>query len=130
MRALLVAALLAASLAASADKPRLPPNETYRSECGSCHVPYPPKLLPASSWHRLMADLDRHFGSDASLDAKAGDEISRYLARYAGRRAAPTGGEPRITQTAWFRKKHEVNTTANCAACHKGAENGNYSNHE
>ena len=81
MRNFALAALLGlAALPAAADKPRLPPNPAYKAECGSCHVPYPPKLLPAQSWRALMARLDRHFGSDASLDARTSEEISRYLA--------------------------------------------------
>jgi nitrate/TMAO reductase-like tetraheme cytochrome c subunit len=133
-----VAALLGlAALPAAADKPRLPPNPVYKAECGSCHVAFPPKLLPAESWARLMARLDRHFGSDASLDAKASAEIGRYLATNAGRRATPAGDEPRITETRWFRKEHHevsparwndpaVKGPANCVACHKGAEEGMY----
>ena len=139
MRTLLVAALFAMSLPAAADEPRLPLNPAYKAECGSCHVPYPPKRLPAASWQQLMARLDRHFGSDASLDAKAQDEISRYLAANAGRRDAPPGAEPRITETRWFRKEHDkevpaalwksaaVKSAANCAACHTRADDGDYS---
>jgi hypothetical protein len=139
MRTLLIAALLGlASMHAIADKPRLPPDPTYKAECGSCHVPYPPKLLPAQSWRGLMARLDRHFGSDASLDAKAGEHISRYLAAHAGRRDVPPGVELRITETRWFRKEHDevpfalwgsatVKSPANCAACHTRADDGDYS---
>ena len=138
MRTLLVATLFAMSLPAAADKPRLPPNPAYKAECGSCHVAYPPKLLPAASWQQLMARLDRHFGSDASLDAKAQDEISRYLAANAGRREPPAGVEPRITETRWFRKEHgevpaalwksaAVKGAANCGACHTRADDGDYS---
>ena len=140
MRTLLAAALLGfAALPATADKPRLPPIPTYRAECGSCHVPYPPKLLPAQSWRDLMARLDRHFGSDASLDAKTSEEISRYLAANAERRDAPPGAEPRITETRWFHKEHDqevpatmwksaaVKGPANCAACHTRADDGEYS---
>ena len=138
MRTVLAAALLGlAALPAAADKPRLPPNPVYKAECGSCHVAFPPKLLPAESWARLMARLDRHFGSDASLDAKASEEIGRYLAANAGRRAAPAGDEPRITETRWFRKEHDkvsaarwkdpaVKSPANCVACHARAEEGIY----
>jgi hypothetical protein len=139
MRTLLIAALLGlASMPAIADKPRLPPDPAYKAECGSCHVPYPPKLLPAQSWRALMTRLERHFGSDASLDAKAREEISRYLAANAGRRDLPAGVEPRITETRWFRKEHDevpaalwksaaVKGAANCAACHTRAEDGDYS---
>ena len=51
-----IALLLAlAALPAAADDVRLPASPTYRAECGSCHVPYPPQLLPAESWRALMA---------------------------------------------------------------------------
>ena len=138
MRTLLVATLFAVSFPAAADKPRLPPDPAYKAECGSCHVAYPPKLLPRASWQQLMAHLDRHFGSDASLDAKASAEIGRILAANAGRRDAPPGAEPRITETRWFRKEHDevpaalwksaaVKSAANCAACHTRADDGDYS---
>jgi len=138
MRILFAAALLGlAALPAAADKPRLPPDPVYKAECGSCHVAFPARLLPAESWAQLMARLDRHFGSDASLDAKAGETIGRYLAASAGRRDPPPGAEPRITETRWFRKEHRevsaarwkdpaVKSPANCVACHKGAEDGIY----
>jgi len=140
-RALLAVLAGIAALPAIADDLRLPPNPAYQAECGSCHVPYPPQLLPAQSWQQLMGRLDRHFGSDASLDATAHDEISRYLAANAGRRAAPAGPEPRITETRWFVRKHDevdgaawtrpaVKSAANCSACHQGAEKGNFSDDE
>ncbi len=106
-------------------------NPSYKAECGSCHIAYPPRLLPASSWQQLMTRLDKHFGTDASLEAKLQDEIARYLAANAGRRAAPAGTEPRITQTRWFIKEHRNEipagrNPADCASCHAGAENGTY----
>lgn len=113
-------------------------NERWKAECGSCHVAYPPRLLPAGSWQQLMQRLDRHFGTDASLDAKAQEEISRYLAANAGRREPPPGAEQRITETRWFAKEHRevpatlwkgtaVKSAANCGACHTRAEDGDYS---
>ena len=135
MRTLILGAMLAiAALPASADKLRLPADPAYKTECGSCHVPYPPRLLPASSWEQLMAQLDKHFGSDASLEPKLHAEIGRYLAANAGRRGAPAGTEPRITQTRWFLKEHRKEIPAGrnaaaCASCHKGADNGIYEDH-
>lgn len=120
-----------AALPVAADDVRLPSNPGYRTECGSCHVAYPPQLLPAESWRKLMERLDRHFGSDASLDARTSGEIGRFLAANAGRRDPPPGAEPRITETRWFRKEHagEIpagRNPADCLACHKGAEEGIY----
>ena len=143
-RARLFAGLVAGAafaLPARADDPgaaRVPLLPAYAQECGTCHVAFPPALLPAASWRRILANLDRHYGSDASLDAKAGEEISRYLAANAGRRDVPPGAEPRITDTRWFAKEHDevpaalwgsatVKSPANCAACHTRADEGDYS---
>ena len=109
-----------------------PRNDPWKAECGSCHVAYPPQLLPAQSWKRVMSRLDKHFGTDASVDPAAAAEIGAYLERYSdsGRRAAPAGDEPRITETAWFRKEHRrqnLSNPADCAACHTGAAEGDYS---
>jgi hypothetical protein len=85
-----------------------------------------------------MTRLDRHFGTDASLDATARAVLQSYLERHAGQRMTPdAAAEPRITATAWFRHEHDevpartwkdarVKSAANCTACHKGAEQGRY----
>lgn len=114
-------------------------NEQWRAECASCHVAYPPQLLPASSWRALMSGLDRHFGSDASLDAKTAAEIGAFLDRHAAREPRSGAGKPplRITETAWFRHEHDevpaatwhdakVESPANCGACHTQADAGDY----
>ena len=132
-----IAAVLAVDAAAS-ERSGSPPPAAWRSECGSCHVAYPPRLLPASSWRTLMASLDRHFGADASLDAVTSAAILAYLEANAGR---DEGGYPpltRITETRRFRHKHAeiasavwtrqaVGSRANCSACHRGAEQGDFS---
>lgn len=119
-------------------------NRTWKAECGSCHVAYPPQLLPASSWQTLMSSLARHFGTDASIDPRTNSEISGFLVQNAGSRwrllPAFIAEEPplRITETSWFTRKHrkvraatwrrpEVKSAANCSACHIDAEAGNFS---
>ena len=52
----------------------------YQKECGSCHLAYPPNLLPQESWRRVMAGLEDHFGENAALDAATSMHISSYLA--------------------------------------------------
>ena len=115
-------------------------NATWRAECGSCHVAYPPALLPAADWRRLMGSLARHFGADAAIDAKAAAEIEAFLAGNAGRGEGASDAAPRITTTRWFRHEHgqlsaavlgspKVKTAANCAACHPGAASGNFDEH-
>jgi Dihaem cytochrome c len=111
----------------------------WMTECGSCHVAYPPQMLDLPSWRRLMSGLDKHFGSDASLDEPARRELLTYLERYSGGRGSGryAAADGRITSTAWFRDAHDevpatawrhpsVRSAANCAACHPGAEAGDY----
>jgi hypothetical protein len=136
----LTAALLAVATppALADERFSLPADPKWKAECGSCHVAYPPQLLAAESWARVMARLDRHYGTDASLDPGSSADIGRLLARHAGRRGAPPGEEPRITASAWFRREHRkvpgalwssapVKSPANCTACHTRAEDGDYS---
>jgi hypothetical protein len=136
---LAVFGLLADDAAAGGRLP-LANDPLWRAECGSCHVAYPPQLLAAPDWRATMATLDRHFGSDASLPAEAAARIAAFLEANAGgaRHAGPTPDGPRITATRWFRNEHDevpprtftsaaVRSAANCAACHEGAERGDYS---
>jgi hypothetical protein len=113
-------------------------NAKWQAECGSCHIAFPPALLGAASWQRVMAGLDKHFGTDASLDAASAAEIGAFLERNAGsgRRVADAGAL-RITESRWFLRKHDevrpsawknpqIRTAANCGACHGGAERGDF----
>ena len=63
-------------------------NPTWTTECGACHVAYPPGLLPERSWRAVMDGLDRHFGADASLDAATRKTITEFLAANAANRVA------------------------------------------
>jgi len=143
LRVLTAAMFAALWLPAQADSPgpRLPLLPKYEQECAACHIAYPPGLLPAASWQRLMGTLDQHYGSDASLDAASVQEISQWLDRHAGsyRRVAEAPPENRITRSAWFLRKHRadevppelwrhaaVKSAANCAACHTQAAQGRF----
>lgn len=111
----------------------------WREECGSCHIPYPPALLPAASWRALMAQLDRHFGVDASVDAQTAQTITAFLeANSGGERRSGGAAALRITQTRWFVHEHDevparlwqgraVKSAANCEACHARAAKGDFS---
>lgn len=111
------------------------PDPTYAKECGSCHLAYPPRLLPAASWRALLAGLDRHFGEDASLEPEVRAALESWLVERAGRGRRAGGAAPtlRITEGEWFRHEHDevppdaaarpaIRSLANCAACHPGAE--------
>ncbi len=149
----LLAALLplALPLTAQADKLRQPVDAppALQAECASCHLAFPPTLLAADDWRRVMATLDKHYGDNASLDEKTRRAIEDFLVRNAGKAAkvgaggtAQPGGEPpRLTATAWFVRKHHevpradwthanVKSAANCTACHTRAADGSYRERE
>lgn len=145
MKAVLTLALLALAAPARADRLPLPADTpaSYRAECGSCHLAYPPALLGKGDWLRLLGGLDRHFGSDAALEPAARQEIATFLERHAGpgSQLATAGDPPRISRSARFLHKHDevparlwrdprVKSAANCEACHRGAAAGRYSEHD
>ena len=145
MKTLISALLCAISLPALADRLPLPADTpaSYRAECGACHLPYPPALLAAGDWRRLLSGLETHFGSDASLNAEERQAIAAFLARHAGNpsRLGEAGNPPRISQTARFVRQHRevparfwrdprVKSAANCEACHRGAANGHFGEHD
>lgn len=69
-----------------ADGPRMPSQvpERYTAECAACHVAYPPGFLPAQSWQRIMGGLEKHYGSDATMDADSVRQISAWLTANSG----------------------------------------------
>jgi len=125
--------------------------ELYVNECGACHMAYQPEFLPKRSWKKMMATLEDHFDTDASLDKNETAAIKAYLMRNASD-AKRTYGEfreisegiradetpLRISETRYFKKEHrkipkdlitqkEVKSIANCSACHTKAQEGDYS---
>jgi len=145
LRLLAVLPLFALSLAAHADKLRLPADAppAFQAECASCHLAFPPQLLAADDWKRVMASLDKHYGDNASLDAKTRIVLEDFLVRNAGKpeKVGAGGTAPRLTSTPWFKRKHhevpradwthaKVKTPANCAACHTMAAEGSYRERE
>jgi len=122
---------------------RVPLLPQYQQECAACHVAFPPGLLPAASWRRLMDNLPRHFGTDASLEAPVAAQISGWLTANAGtsRRGREEPPQDRITRSAWFEHEHgriaaatwkspQVKSAANCAACHTTANQGVFNEHD
>ncbi len=130
---------------------QLPPvsNAKWKAECASCHMLYHPGLLPERSWRKMMAGLDRHLGENAALDAPTRAEIEQFLAansadKSGSRRSQrivqsiPANDTPlRVSDTRYFLGKHDeissatfkrksIGSAANCMACHRGAEQGNF----
>jgi cytochrome b len=121
-------------------------NALFVNECASCHILYPPSLLPKKSWKTMMANLDDHFGDDASLEPEDTQNILKYLldnsAEYSTSEASvnilnslQNKDTIAITQTPFWKKRHKnmdskyfkskkVKSKANCKACHSDVEKG------
>jgi hypothetical protein len=106
-------------------------NAVWRSECGACHMAFPPTLLPSEDWLAIMGRLDKHFGVDACLEQTASTEISDYLKRNGASNgfAGQPDELPRITTSERFEHKHrsairlwrkgQLKSLSDCGACHK-----------
>lgn len=125
------------------------PGQVYLEECSACHTAYPPVFLPQKSWDQLLLHLDHHFGQNAELIdsgtlqslqlflSKNNFDHSRIRQRY-GSRFDTLGTPLRVTETRFFQAIHheipdryvtqnpKVKTFARCAACHQGADQGNF----
>lgn len=125
-------------------------NQLYIKECGSCHFPYQAGLLPANAWNKMMANLENHFNSDASVSAENFQTISKYLNDNSAEKNMQYKRSNRIVSslnanqvpdsistTPYMIKKHreirkdlitqpEVKGLFNCIACHTTADKGMY----
>lgn len=141
--AIALAMLLGMQLAHAEERggKRIPSDATWEKECSGCHVAYPSNLLTADDWKKVMGSLDKHFGSNAELDAKDRKTIEDYLVRNAGTGARHSSTTLRITDTSWFKREHrdisakewvhpEVKSPSNCNACHKIVTGYPWSEHD
>lgn len=125
-------------------------NAIYQDECGSCHMAYPPGLLPERSWLKLMAGLDDHFGDNAELDAANHKAITDFLVENSAdksdyrrsqkfaRMGNGTSVPIQISKMPYFIHEHDeipkrlvtdnkdVLSFSNCNACHRKAEQGSF----
>ena len=125
-------------------------NSLADEECSACHLAYPAAMLPSTSWQKLMASLESHFGEDASLDDESVSAITRYFTSNAAdstwtgnrfSRGQINDWPIRITETDFWLREHKNQTfieptnsetinQSDCAACHEGAAKGNFHVHD
>lgn len=126
----------------------------YTAECGSCHMAYPPGLLPARSWVAMMSNLNDHFGDNAELDQETTAALTRYLvensadgsdyrrSRQIVRTLALDAVPLRISELPYIGHEHAeipqrmiasnpgVGSLSNCNACHQRAQQGSFRERE
>lgn len=126
-------------------------NALYADECGSCHFAYPPGLLPARSWNKILNQLDDHFGDNAELGTDTRQELQSYLTNNSAdkstnrrsqkimRSLSMESAPMRITDLRYFRHEHDeiparlvkandkVAGLGHCDACHQHANQGSFS---
>src|SRR3569623_2718780 len=93
-------------------------NAVFALECGACHLAYPPGLLPALSWQKLFAHLDKHFCENAELAAEdvkaltaytmsnAADKVNYSRSKKIAASINKADTPLRITDTTYIRNKH------------------------
>ena len=144
--------LLAASATAIAALTALPgrrvPSATldpvFALQCGACHLAFPPSLAPAATWDGILADLQHHFGADATDSPEQIAQIRTWVDDNAAGRwdtlpshllgVAAADGSLRITDTpgSAATPRHRRRgvcgearlSPRNCSACHADAATG------
>lgn len=121
-------------------------SSAYSAACGSCHMAYPPQLLPASAWKPIV--FGDHFGTELPLDDAQKQSIYAWLGanaadfgagRLAQKARKHISGQQagRITEIPYLQRKHRkigeavfnrpgIGSFSNCKACHPGAEQGDF----
>jgi hypothetical protein len=122
----------------------VPALTAYQQECSVCHFAYPPGLLPAQSWKSITDSLPKHFSTQVLLNSDTQSLIADWLQtnavnpEWVGTQIPP---DNRITRADWWQQIHKpskkltakvwknpyIKSASNCAACHRGAPNGQYS---
>ena len=120
----------------------IPAFTPYAQQCNVCHFAYPPGMLPAGSWKKLLDDMPQHFTGQVMINVDTQNEISQWLQANAGTFAQVAEEPPqnRITQSVWWKKIHlnnakipaavwkkpTVSKGSSCVTCHQTAAKGEY----
>jgi cytochrome b len=118
--------------------------QPWSVECSGCHLAYPPGILPAASWDRMLDEQHEHFGEDLGLSPAKIAVLRDYARRmppaswgaWKLQRSATAAGSPqRLSEVAFWRHAHHGLPDSafrppssagrhECEACHADAHSG------
>ena len=117
-------------------------NSDFAHECAQCHTLYAPFMQTSDKHEKIMANLENHFGDDASIDDEINERILEFLRQNSAEKSDSKwaikfakNDDIAITSSPFWQKAHEsldkeifkrdkIKSKANCAACHENIEKG------
>ena len=117
-------------------------NSDFAHECAQCHTLYAPFMQTSDKHEKIMANLENHFGDDASIDDETNEKILEFLRQNSAEKSDSKwaikfakNDDIAITSSPFWQKAHEnldkeifkrdkIKSKANCAACHENIEKG------
>ncbi len=131
--------------------PPLAQNELWQESCSECHLAYHPATMVQRSWERIFSEQASHFDEDLVLDdedvtallafarVNSAENINREMSWRTVHALSAEETPLRISETKYWKQTHaeiddaawrheKVNGKSNCAACHRDAEQGGFSN--
>ena len=124
------------------------PTQEYVQACGPCHMAYPPPLLPAASWEKLVPPSGEHEGSNLGLSPQELQQLRIYILNNSAdrggyrlghkiSRSLGSAAPERLEDVPYLQRKHRkvdpavfkrasVGGMSNCVACHAGAPQGDF----
>lgn len=132
-------------------QPPLAQSGLWEESCSECHLAYHPATLPWRSWQLLLAEQATHFDEDLALDEEdvtallafarlnSAEGVKREMSWRTAHAISADEAPLRITETRYWKETHagidesvwrdeRVNGRLNCAACHRDAREGSFSN--
>lgn len=117
-------------------------NASFAHECAQCHTLYAPFMQTSDKHEKIMANLENHFGDDASIDDETNKQILEFLCQNSAENSSSKwaikfakNDDIAITSSPFWQKAHEnidkeifkrekIKSKANCSACHENIEKG------
>ena len=89
-------------------------NSDFAHECAQCHTLYAPFMQTSDKHEKIMANLENHFGDDASIDDETNKKILEFLRQNSAEKSSSKwaikfakNDDIAITSSPFWQKAHE-----------------------